>query len=106
MIGDSVIDSTREVQQGDPCGPSFFSPAIHPILLRARSQTLTSFSNAVDITAFFLDDGVLAGDASAISSFLRDLVTGIALERTEVISASTAFAPSDYPGCTWTATRN
>ena len=54
------------------------------------------------------DDGVLPGDAKAISSFLRNLVTGfasigldIALDKTEVIPAC-----PDFPGCTWTATRN
>ena len=50
------------------------------------------------------DDGVLPGDAKAISSFLRNLVTGFAsigLDKTEVIVAC-----PDFPGCTWTATRN
>ena len=47
------------------------------------------------------DDGVLPGDAKAISSFFRNLVTGFASTGPEVIPAC-----PDFPGCTWTATRN
>ena len=91
-------------------------PLLRPNHLILRSQTLSSSPDAVDITAFFLGDGILASDAKAIRPFLRNLVTGfasigmdVALHKTEVIptcSASQTFSPSDFPGYTWTATRN
>ena len=58
----------------------------------------------------------MAGDAPAISSFLRHLITGfasvgleIALDKTEVLpacSSSQSFSPEDFPGCTWNSSRN
>ena len=70
VIGGSKINSTRGVQQGDPLGSALCALAIHPVLLKARSLTTSAFPGSVDLSPFFLDDGVLAGDAPAISSFL------------------------------------
>ena len=90
VIGDSTIDSSRGVQQGDPLGPALFALAIHPVIPKACCLTLSAFPGSVDLSPFFLDDGVLAGDAPAISSFLRHLIAGfvsigleIALHKTE-----------------------
>ena len=61
-----------------------------------------------DFQAFYLDDGVLAGDASAVSKFLSHLgqrvcstVLAIAMDNTEVTTTclhSQSFSPSDFPG--------
>ena len=61
-------------------------------------------------------NAVLTKQHHGHSSFLRNLVTGFAsiglditLDKTEVIPACSAFQtffPSDFPGCTWIATRN
>ena len=72
------MDSMRGVQQADPLGPASFALAIHPIFLQARSITLVTSPCEIDITAFLLDDGVLAGGARASSAFLRNLVSGFA----------------------------
>ena len=110
VIGDSTIDSTRGVQQGDPLGPAFLSLAIHPVTLKARSLPTSAIPDSVYLSSFFFDVGVLAGDAPAISSFLRHLITGFASiglkitpDKTEVLpacSSSQSFCPEDFPGCT------
>ena len=65
---------------------------------------------------FYLDDGVLAGDALAISLFFRNQSAGlasigldIALDKTEVLStcsATQSSSPADFPGCSWNSSRN
>ena len=85
----------------------------HPSRHSQGSQLdpLSVFPDSVDLSPFFLDDGVLVGDAPAISSFLRHLITGLAsiglnnaLDKTEVLPAS--FSLADFPGCAWNSSRN
>ena len=108
---DQVITSSRGVQQGDPLGPSLFALAVHSAVQEVRRDIGQAFPSGLDICAFYLDDGLCAGSAPAVSFFLSSLTNGLSriglvvnLSKTEVIPACTAsqnFGPSNFPGCTW-----
>ena len=103
---DQVIPSSRVVQQGDPLGPALFALAIHSIIQEARQDTERSFPSGLDICAFYLDDGICAGTAPAVSFFLSSLALGLGriglvvnLSKTEVIPACTTsqtFGPDSF----------
>ena len=57
------------MQQGDPLGPALFALAIQDAILKARDATEQAFPGQLDFTAFFLDDGVVAGSAAAVHLF-------------------------------------
>ena len=89
---DRTIPNSRGVQQGDPLGPVLFALAIHPTIQEARLATERSFPSGLDICSFYLDDGLCARDAPAVSIFLEALVRGLGriglvvnLSKTEVI---------------------
>ena len=74
---DQVIPSSRGVQQGDSLGPVLFALAIHPVIQEARRSTESSFTSGLDICSFYLDYGMCAGSAPAVSCFLAALVLGL-----------------------------
>ena len=88
-FGAHLVDSQSGVQQGDPLGLLLFSLALQPLALRLRG--LGRFGNsgrALDICAFYLDDGVLCGDIRAVSEALTLLqnpcsALGLSLERSK-----------------------
>ena len=57
--------SSQGTQQGDPLGPAFFALAIHPIL------ESTAGTPGIDWDVFYLDDGVLVGEADALLQTLE-----------------------------------
>jgi len=71
-FGDSIIPSEVGVQQGDPMGPALFALGIHPILERVAADGGAD----LDVTMAYLDDVVVAGEASAV---VRSLATVIRL---------------------------
>ena len=88
-----------------------FALTIHPVIQDARLAAERSFPSGLDICSFYLDDGLCAGDAMAVSFFLNALVRGLSriglvvnLSKTEVIppcTSSQSFGPDSFPGCSW-----
>ena len=71
LLGAAQLASSRGIQQGDPLGPALFALAIHESILRARAAAEAQFPGGLDFTAFFLDDGTVAGDADAVAKFVE-----------------------------------
>ena len=135
LWSDTAIQSTAEVShQGKthelPCPSVVFQPSfigtdasrIHDAsfqnvmkcdadIQEARQVTENSFPSGLDLCSFLLDDGLCAGTAPAVSSFLAALVRGLSriglvvnFSKTEVIPACTtsqSFGPDSFPGCSW-----
>ena len=62
LWGETPLQSSEGVQQGDPLGPLLFCLAIHPL-----TEKLTS-----ELVVFYLDDGTLGG---RVGEVLQDLQT-------------------------------
>ena len=74
LLGDSVLSSSRGIQQGDPLGPAMFALGIHELVLRSKASTESAFPGELDWVAFFLDDGVAAGSGQAVKHFTDTLL--------------------------------
>ena len=64
-----TIWSEAGVQQGDVCGPLFFSLAIHPVVKAAEE-------GEADWNCFYLDDGNSHGNPQAVASTYQTLCDG------------------------------
>ena len=78
LLGPHRLSSARGVQQGDPLGPALFAIAIHDIILQAQTSTRQAFPGELHFTAFYLDDGVVAGSARAVRSYIDTLEAALA----------------------------
>ena len=62
----TTLQSAGGVQQGDPLGPLLFAAALQPLASSLRAGQL-------DLSFFFLDDGVIAGDVAAVQQALQEV---------------------------------
>ena len=116
LLGDRMLMSMRGVQQGDPLGPALFALAIHGAILETRAEVERLFPGELEICAFFLDDGTLAGSAEAVSHFVglfRDASQArgltLAVPKCEVIPAagtSHSVRQDLFPGWKWQTDRH
>ncbi len=95
ILGGGVLLSERGVQQGDPLGPAFFALAIHEAVRRSRAAVDRAHRQELDISVFYLDDGVVAGSGRAVSMFcnelrreLADIGLELAFSKCEVVPAA------------------
>jgi hypothetical protein len=100
--GDVVIDSSSGVQQGDPLGPLLFA-----LILADLWTTETRPPGQLDLAAFFLDDGLIAGDMALVTATLLWFeheagLRGLALNRnkSELILQPGVFLPASLQGFT------
>ena len=70
VFGSHSVNSAVGVQQGDPLGPLLFSLAIHSVV-KELSQLTTNDGKSLDMTTFYLDDGINAGDIKVVAEALR-----------------------------------
>ena len=63
--GSSTILSAGGVQQGDPLGPLFFAATVQSLAQELQRAP------GIDLSLFYLDDGVVAGDVAAVAAALR-----------------------------------
>ena len=66
-FGSFLLSSSSGVQQGDPLGPMLFALAIHPLVRQLSSVP------ELDLSAWYLDDGTLAGSQQGVCSALHAL---------------------------------
>ena len=64
-FGSTVLPSASGVQQGDPLGPLLFAAVVQPLATELRA--------GLDLSLFYLDDGVLAGDVAAVRAALQHI---------------------------------
>ena len=93
-FGSAHLLSAGGVQQGDPLGPLLFAGALHSLALELRQGPL-------DMAFFYLDDGVVAGDAAAVGAALAHIQAQSAnlglhlnLDKSEVISLGATSHPA------------
>ena len=63
--GSSTILSAGGVQQGDPLGPLFSAATVQSLTQELQGAP------GIDLSLFYLDDGVVAGDVAAVVAALR-----------------------------------
>jgi hypothetical protein len=68
-LGTKGLVSSRGVQQGDPLGPMLFALAIQEAIIHAHVDVQEAHPGTLNIVAFYLDDGVVAGDTVAVKMF-------------------------------------
>ena len=61
FVGESILQSSEGVQQGDPLGPLLFSLTIHEMLQQLKGE----------FGVFYLDDGTLGGSLEEVLRYLR-----------------------------------
>ena len=69
QFGNSTLGSQSGVQQGDPLGPLLFALVVQP--LAEELSSLTVNGKKLDLTFFYLDDGVIAGDLECVAKALQ-----------------------------------
>ena len=115
FLGDRRLTSARGVQQGDPLGPALFAMALHGAVLAARQEAERLHPGKLDFTAFYLDDGVVAGDAAAVSAFLITFQREASALGLSLVADKCKLAPAAgdacaagrdlFPGCDWRSDR-
>ena len=97
QFGNATLQSSTGVQQGDPLGPLLFAAAVQPLALELKAGPL-------DLSMFYLDDGLLAGDLGAVAAALQhvqqrsaELGLQLNLSKCEVIAVG-ALPASALPG--------
>ena len=83
VFGATRLSSERGIQQGDPLGPALFSAAIHPMVEELQGHLLDLGGLELGLKAFYLDDGILAGDQETVAAAINHLegrFRGIGLE--------------------------
>ena len=78
VFGPNILESQRGVQQGDPLGPALFALAIHDAIVAAKEEVDAQMPGGLDWTAWYLDDGVIAGSWQAVDAFYRKITTSFA----------------------------
>ena len=58
---------------GDPLGPALFSAAIHPMVEELQGHLLEAGLLELGLNAFYLNDGILAGDEEAVAAAINYL---------------------------------
>ena len=71
VFGTRTIDSDTRVQQKDSLGPPLLSLAVHDTVQGLHNLSING--HKFDMTAFYLDDGVIAGDVRVVAEALRTL---------------------------------
>ena len=72
FCGDSTIEISTGVQQGDPLAPVFFSLGLHPIITEIKDECPEVQ------TLWYLDDGLLVGPPVAVATALDKLASKLA----------------------------
>ena len=92
----TVIRSSSGVQQGDPLGPALFSLALR--------HTVAQAGAAADFNAWYIDDGIIGGDADVIARLLPDLTTSLTAaglylnpSKCELVSFGGRLEPDPFP---------
>lgn len=71
FFGEHILASAAGVQQGDPLGPLLFAATIQPMLERLKAFEANGVK--LELVAFYLDDGFLAGDLRVVAAALESV---------------------------------
>ena len=67
-FGPFEISSESGVQQGDPLGPALFALTLHDATEECCIEA-SDKGRPLDLTVFYLDDGVLCGPQKSVAEF-------------------------------------
>ena len=99
FFGDRQLASSQGVQQGDPLGPALFSAA----LAKLWDSVPADAKAALDVSAFYLDDGFLAGPPAALEVVVKHFAEvgpsiGVHLNAAKSEVIGTDIAAASFPG--------
>jgi len=104
LYGEHPVASSTGVQQGDPLGPLLFCLALRSLLLDAQAQDppmLPEFGPSFT-PSFFLDDGVLCGEAQQVKQALDAILElgpalgfDLNLEKCKLLNVGRSLPPPD-----------